>query len=844
MNINLRLSKKKEILIARFLLALFIMQFMFALPIYADSKASVELVLKSEGNAVSGGKIKVMEQGVTPLSFIRENGIYKADSSGFYKEITTGSKGEAIISGLDVGVYTALYLENGRTKSVVNFNINSKSDFKQIDFNVGADNNNSNSNTDNSNNTNNSNNTSTSIADTKLKFHSTNVKYRVEDSNGNKLKFKKNGNGNYSLGGDLDFIESQNNVTLKGLKKGKYYVIGQGKKYTINVGDGDNKFLIPDNHVVEEVVEEVIETGSLNISIKNKKTKDRYEDVYIKILNRNNRPLRVKELGIGQYIYDESGDITELKYDGRNIKILGVPVGEYTVVDISNDGIEFDDTKVNIKEDKTAMVNIEKAPLENDLNLNIELDTESDIKLKDDDIFVFNLEDTEGNLLYFEEDEDGVYSFDEDGEKDIEVNIDGVDILDIPGKEVVVHLKKAPKGFEDELKEIKIDLMENEEYAFIVELLKYSLELINEENNPIPDVLISILDKKEKEVSKATSDKEGVLNFEGLEEDEEYKLKVLSVPSPYALPNQGELIDIEIEDKEIKIGSIDNSPVLISDEETNKDKNDKDEDESELKDDKELELAKEFNGLKIPFAEFIATTSSGKEGSIFSFVDKDGEEVYRLISEEDGKVSINKIDHGEYVVTQLTVADGYKISEDKYKLVVDENYVSQEYVFDNPKIGAGENDIQRDDKKDRTMAVVLIILVLFFAFINLYISNERYKEKHGKNKYKIFDKIDELTGGDEEFETLSEDELESFENEEGVDIEEQDKKPTEEQIGAKNKSKKHEELTKEKNKKKKEGGNTKKKESKEKDVILGNSKEIDDKTMVLNMKDIEGKKKK
>ena len=69
------------------------------------------------------------------------------------------------------------------------------------------------------------------------------------------------------------------------------------------------------------------------------------------------------------------------------------------------------------------------------------------------------------------------------------------------------------------------------------------------------------------------------------------------------------------------------------------------------------------------------------EGVKFALEDEDGNTLRELASSEDGIVHADDLKPGVYVIREIETQEGYRLTEETIRVVIDENYIVADELF-------------------------------------------------------------------------------------------------------------------------------------------------------------------
>ena len=87
------------------------------------------------------------------------------------------------------------------------------------------------------------------------------------------------------------------------------------------------------------------------------------------------------------------------------------------------------------------------------------------------------------------------------------------------------------------------------------------------------------------------------------------------------------------------------------------------------------------------------------KGAEFTLYDKNGKEISKAISDDNGIARFDSVDYGTYVLKETKAPEGYKKDDTVFKIVVDSS-ITQKFTFKNYKIKGEENNIDISDSEN------------------------------------------------------------------------------------------------------------------------------------------------
>ncbi|MGG7212518.1 SpaA isopeptide-forming pilin-related protein [Clostridium nigeriense] len=87
------------------------------------------------------------------------------------------------------------------------------------------------------------------------------------------------------------------------------------------------------------------------------------------------------------------------------------------------------------------------------------------------------------------------------------------------------------------------------------------------------------------------------------------------------------------------------------------------------------------------------------KGAEFTLYDKDGKEISKNISDDNGIARFDSVDYGTYVLKETKAPEGYKKDDTVFEIVVDSS-ITQKFTFKNYKINDEENNINTSDSEN------------------------------------------------------------------------------------------------------------------------------------------------
>ncbi|MGY5266527.1 SpaA isopeptide-forming pilin-related protein [Paraclostridium bifermentans] len=249
---------------------------------------------------------------------------------------------------------------------------------------------------------------------------------------------------------------------------------------------------------------------------------------------------------------------------------------------------------------------------------------------------------------------------------------DGIANLNLsPGKYKAVE-KKAPQGYilnTDPIQfEIKLDSDSDINLVVKNDAIKGKIQIIKTDSKDSKKVLanteFTIFDSNKKEIAKATTNKEGKVEFDNLGYGN-YYYQETKAPEGYTLDNK--MYPFEIKDNnQVVSKTVSDDKIIGKIEITKVDSKD----------------AKKF----LP-------------GTEFTVFDKNGKEVSKAVTDKDGKVVFDNLVYGEYTYQETKAPNGYVIDNTKHAFKIETNNQVVTNTIKNNEI-IGKLEITKVDAKD------------------------------------------------------------------------------------------------------------------------------------------------
>jgi uncharacterized repeat protein (TIGR01451 family)/LPXTG-motif cell wall-anchored protein len=511
-------------------------------------------------------------------------------------------------------------------------------------------------------------------------------------------------------------------VTFENLVYGNYYYVETKAPDGYMIDNSRHDFIINENGVVlKETVENEKIVGNINV-------------------------VKVDEEGIllsnAEFtLYDLEGNVLEAGVTNENglVTFTNIPYGEY----------EIKETKAPVGYNiSSEVLNVSVNGEETGLNYEAGKITNTQIK---------------GSIKISKIDQDGnkvvgaeftLYNKDNKAISTIETNKDGVALFEnVVYGEYYILETKTPEGYIASDKKVDVNVKENnKEYFYEIEntRIKGCLEIskIDDEDNALYGAEFTVYDSDDKEVTKGTTDENGVVTFENLVYGNYYYVET-KAPDGYLIDSSrhdfiinenGVVLKETVENKKIvgniNVVKVDKEGILLSNTEftlydlegnvietgvTNENglvtftnipygeyyMKETKTPEGYVGTEEKIEVSIKENGSEYFYQventrikgtlEIKKIDESGNvlKGAEFTLYDKDGKEISKAISDDNGIARFDAVDYGTYVLKETKAPAGYKKDDTVFELVVDSS-TTQKFTFKNYKVNNDNKNNSED----------------------------------------------------------------------------------------------------------------------------------------------------
>lgn len=368
-------------------------------------------------------------------------------------------------------------------------------------------------------------------------------------------------------------------------------------------------------------------------------------------LDQNDNPVKGAEFTV----YDsEDNEVTTGTTDENGvIKFGGLVYGNYYYIETkAPEGYVKDNNKHNFTINENGVVlkeTVENEKIVGNINV-VKVDEEGNVLPNAE----FTLYDLEGNII-----ETGV------------TNENGlVTFTNIPYGEYEIKETKAPVGYNLSSKVLNVSV-NGEETGLTYEAGKITntqikgnikISKIDQDGNKVFGAEFTLYNKDNKIIETALTNEEGIALFEDVIYGEYY---IMETKTPEGYIGTKEKIEVSVkENGSDYFYQVENTRIKGT-----------------------LEIKKtDENGNVL-------------KGAEFTLYDKNGKEISKAISDDNGIARFDSVDYGTYVLKETKAPEGYKKDDTVFEIVVDSS-ITQKFTFKNYKIKGEENNIDISDSEN------------------------------------------------------------------------------------------------------------------------------------------------
>lgn len=649
-------------------------------------------VTDNKGNALGEFEFSIKDSNGNLIQFVTNNGNYEATSNGYYKTVKTNSNGKINITGLASGTYTVAYADSNTDYiatsdarvTVANDTVNTSIQLKE---NVGT-----------------LILTLSSEDDTAI----SGAKFVIKDSNGQNLSFSVSGGVYTYTSNGTEALESNTagKITVEKLPVGNYSLIQTESPVEYNGALISQNFTITLSNETRISAISTKEYGDVNIHVVDANSSNAINGSEFNILDANGNKLFFNNID-NKYQFSRTDGTNVIKVVDGAVLVQGLPVGNYTLTETSapKNYNKTENMGFSISKNNQTTLTVKNTKAVGVLDINV-IDSTTNEGVKD---YTFKITDSNKKEIKFTKNSDGKYTFNKEGEEtNIISNGDGKIVLsDLPVGTYIITQVKATKGYIIDTAEIQQTITSQNTTSYKVEVSKSntSLTVVNKNNEPVPNIDIEILNKDKEIVFEGKTNENGKLLIIGVTAGE-YSYKTKNIPSPYVNKEYSQNFKI-------------NEKGEVSD----------------------------LESCVLEYSKITIDTKVKEKGAIFKLIDtKDEEKVLTAETNKDGIAIFEKIEDGEYELTQVEAAKGYVVSENKETIIINrDTKENKSFEFKNVSIKEKDSESEESskttetDEKDKKtsgtwLIVVFIILIILAAAIYGVIKTKKEENEENNNE--------------------------------------------------------------------------------------------------------------
>lgn len=634
-------------------------------------------------NVLDNLEFKVTDQNGNEVSFINNNGTYEVASNGYYSVVTTDNDGLIHIKGLEKGTYTLSYENNDNsyvalsTSKIIVDSSNSKATI-QLKQNVG--------------------NLVLSLIDednSSIKG----AKFNIKDENNNVLKFVVS-NGIYvpsEAGNETIETTTAGKVMVENLPVGNYVLIQTEAPVEYNGALATKNFSITLDNETRITANNTKEYGDIKVKVVSSENSNSLNGSEFNILDKNGNKISfVSEDGV--YKFTRTGGDATVKTTNGLVSLIGLPVGEYTLTETKTPSgyDKASNSTFSIEKNKELSITVKNIKSVGSLEIVVK-DATTNETVKD---YTFNLLNTDKEIMKLSKNSDGNYSYSDDGNvSDLITDENGkITISGLPVGNYFVKQSKAASGYIIDNAEVTQTINSQQTTTYEVQASKSnaSINVVDEEGNPIENISVVIKDEKDNIVIENKTNENGKLLISGIPAGK-YTYSISNIESPFM--NKEYSGEFSIDEK----GEVQDLDSCII----------------------------EYTKIKVDLGEKV-------EGAVFMLQDKNDESItFTAETNKDGIAEFIKIPDGEYILSQTEAAEGYNVSTDTTEIVIDREYKEELTVdFANNEIIGSETTEEVEEEKENSnfMPIVIALVVLLVIGATVYAVIKTKKDNDSDEK--------------------------------------------------------------------------------------------------------------